>query len=65
MSVKDKTGKMLYIGNVEAEVIKEIAKVYECSESSIMRKALHNYIGLYIDLMKKGKERSKKSEMTL
>lgn len=56
MGVKDKIGKMLYIDNASAEVIKEIAEVYKCSESSIMRKALHNYIALYRDLTKQGKE---------
>lgn len=65
MSVKDKIGKMLYIDNVTAEVIKEIAGVYGCSESAIMRKALQNYIGLYQDLAKQGKEYKKKSQMTL
>jgi len=56
MSVKDKTAKMMYLDNVTAQTIKEIAGVYDCSESSVIRKALHNYISLYIDLAKKGKE---------
>ena len=65
MSVKDKIGKMLYIDYFEAKAIKEIAGVYGCSESAIMRKALKNYIGLYEDLAKQGKEYKKKSQMTL
>lgn len=65
MSVKGMIGKMLYIDYASAESIKEIAKVYDCSESSILRKALHNYIGLYQDLAKQGKEYQKKSQMTL
>ena len=65
MSVKDKTAKMLYVDNTTAEVLKEIADVYGCSESAIMRKALHNYIDLYQDLAKQGKEYKKKAQMTL
>lgn len=65
MPVKGMMGKMLYIDPTAAEVIKEIAEVYECSESSILRKALQNYIGLYQDLAKHGKEYQKKSQMTL
>lgn len=60
MAVKDKVAKMLYVDNTTAQFIKEIAGLYECSESAIMRKALQNYVALYKDLAKKGKEYSKR-----
>lgn len=56
MAVKDKVAKMMYIDDTTAQAIKEIGKVYDCSESAIIRKALHNYVALYTDLAKKGKE---------
>lgn len=65
MPVDGMVGKMLYIDPLIAETLKEIAGVYNCSESSIMRKALHNYIGLYQDLMKHNKEYKSKSQMVL
>jgi len=58
MSVKDKTAKMLYIDNITAETLKQIAKVYKCSESTIMRKALTNYFSLYEDVIKPMKEQA-------
>lgn len=57
MPVKDKTSKCLYIDDVTAQALKEIAFIYECSESSVMRKALNNYISLFQELGKKGQER--------
>lgn len=52
MSVKDKTAKMLYVDNTTAETLKQIAKAYKVSESTIMRKALHNYFALYEEVIK-------------
>lgn len=63
MSVKDKVAKMIYIDDLTARFIKEIAKKYHCSESNIIRKALHNYIRLYTDLLKENKEMKKMNEM--
>lgn len=65
MPVDGMVGKMLYIDPLIAETLKEIAGVYKCSESSIMRKALHNYIGLFNDLMKHNKEYKSRQVMIL
>lgn len=56
MSVKDKVAKMMYLDNVTVQAIKEISTLYECSESEIFRKALHNYISLYVDLAQRKQE---------